>query len=82
MLLLTLSFSGCSTNKVERVTETVYQREFIPIEALTVKCNIRTDKHTPRLLAAAWRSEKKCRESYETLVKGLILNHTKEGTQK
>ena len=82
MLLSTLIFSGCSNKPVERVTETVYQREYIPIEALTVKCNIRTDRTTPRLLAAAWRSEKKCREAYERVIDGLILNHTKEGMDR
>lgn len=80
MLLLTLSFYGCSNKPVERVTETIYQREYIPLEALKVSCNVKTERHTPRLLAIAWRSEKTCREAYQTLVEGLIKNHTKEGS--
>lgn len=79
-LLLSLIFSGCSNSPVERVTETIYQREYIPLEALKVNCNIKTELYTPRLLAIAWRSEKTCREAYEVLVDGLIKNHTKEGT--
>jgi hypothetical protein len=46
---------------------------------LTIACETRTDVSTPRLLGAAWQSEKKCHSAYKKLIEGLIKDYTKEG---
>lgn len=79
-LLSTLIFSGCSNKpEVKPVIETVYEKLYIPKEVLIIKCVTRSEVSTPRLLAAAWKSEKKCREAYQKLIDGLIETYTKEG---
>ena len=58
--------------RVERVT--------IPSSLLTVACVIRHAGTTPRLLAAAYLSEKSCRKAYQKLVEGIKRSYTEEGS--
>lgn len=66
---------------VERVV-TKYERVYIPSSLLDIKCTIRQEHNTPRLLGAAWKSERKCRRAYEELVKGLKQEYTEKGVTK
>lgn len=84
MLTLMLPFllicSSCSTTTEPAV---IYQTEkvYIPLSLLKVECLPRKAGGTPRLVSAAYLSEKSCRKAYEKMTEGLIRDYTLEGTK-
>jgi len=77
MLLSLMSLSACSSSP--QVKEVVIQKQYIPTSLLVVNCKIEEDVSTPRLLGAAYVSERSCRKAYEKLTEGLIRSYTEEG---
>ena len=77
ILLSLLSLSACSNSPP--VKEVVIQKQYIPLSLLTIDCKIEEGVSTPRLLGAAYVSERACRKAYEKLIDGLIRSYTEEG---
>ena len=78
MLSFLLILSGCSTKTTEP-TQIRVEKVFIPASLLEIDCLIREAGDTPRLLAAAYLSEKSCRKAYQKLIEGIKRSYTKEG---
>ena len=80
MLSFLLILSGCSTKTTDEAGNVRVEKVFIPASLLEIDCLIREAGDTPRMLAAAYLSEKSCRKAYQKLIEGIERSYTKEGS--
>ncbi len=78
MLLCLPILSSCST-KTEPVVIYQVEKVYIPYSLLQIDCHLLKAGGTPRLVSAAYLSEKSCRKAYQKLVKDLMKDYTEEG---
>lgn len=79
MTVCLLSLSGCSSKPQEPVTQTIYERQWIPLNLLEVGCIELAAGDTVRSLGSSWVNNTSCLRAYKKLVDGIINNYTKEG---
>jgi hypothetical protein len=72
-----MTLSGCSSNQ-KVVTETVYQKQYIPVGVLKVDCTELEAGETVRSLATSWTNNTSCLRAYKRLIDGLIMNYTEK----
>lgn len=60
------------------MTETVYQKQYIPVGMLKVDCTELVAGETVRSLATSWTNNTSCLRAYKKLVEGLIMNYTEK----
>lgn len=70
---------GCSTKPPITITETVYQKDYIPLNVLLLNCTEKAAGVTVRSLSSSWVNNTSCLRAHQKLVEGLIKNHTLEG---
>jgi hypothetical protein len=71
--------SGCSGRPPETITETVYVKQYIPLDLLLVNCGEAPAGLTVRTLASSWVNNTGCLRAHQTVIEGLIKNYTEEG---
>lgn len=59
--------------------ETVYQKEYIPLDLLKISCKEKPAGTTVRTLASSWVNNTSCLRAHQILVEGLVKKYTKEG---
>jgi hypothetical protein len=79
MIACLVSLSSCSNKPPETIVETIYQKQYIPLDLLRVSCIEQPAGETVRTLASSWVNNTSCLRAHQILVEGLIKNHTKEG---
>lgn len=79
MIASLLILSSCSNKPVEPITETIYVKQYIPLEMLQIACVEAPVGDTVRSLALSWTNNTGCLRAYEKLVQGIIEMYTIEG---
>lgn len=76
MIACLLILSSCSNKPI---TETIYVKQYIPIDLLQISCIEAPAGDTVRSLALSWTNNTGCLRAYKSLVDGIIKNYTEEG---
>jgi len=70
---------GCSTRPNEPIRETIYEKQYIPLNLLLIECDETPPGLTVRSLGASWANNTGCLRAHKELVRGLIENYTIKG---
>lgn len=79
MIIFLMTSSGCSNRPVQPITETVYEKVYIPWEVLQIECGEAPPGETVRSLALSWTNNTGCLRAHQKVIEGLIRNYTEEG---
>jgi hypothetical protein len=79
MIVSLLILSSCSSKPPEPISETIYVKQYIPLDLLRIDCLATPAGDTVRSLALSWNNNTGCLRAHQKLLEGLIKNYTKEG---
>ncbi|AXF53002.1 MAG: putative conjugative transfer protein [Caudoviricetes sp.] len=83
LLTLMIAFlpilSSCSSKPPDAIVETIYVKQYIPLDLLRISCIEQPAGETVRSLAGSWVNNTSCLRAHQILVEGLIKNYTEEG---
>lgn len=81
MIAFLMILFGCSNRPPETITETIYEKQYIPWELLQIECGEAPAGTTVRSLAMSWQNNTGCLRAHQKVIEGLIKNYTEEGIQ-
>lgn len=78
-MFFVMILSSCSNKPQDTIVETIYEKQYIPLDLLRVSCKEQPAGETVRSLASSWSNNTSCLRAHQILIEGLIKTHTKQG---